>query len=142
MTLNELYAIADENNLEVYHFPLHPVKSMSVPGAIGIDVDSLKNSAEEKEALAHELGHCIKGAFYTGASPYELRSQKEYIADKWSVQNLVPFNKLLQALKKGINEVWELAEHFEVPETVIKKAAKLYESRLLTIGNIEEYECI
>ncbi|MDY3929137.1 MAG: hypothetical protein SOZ34_07235 [Clostridia bacterium] len=45
-------------------------------------------------------------------------------------------------MKKGINEVWELAEHFEVPETVIKKAAKLYESRLLTIGNIEEYECI
>ena len=135
LTLTQLYTIADTNNIPVYHFPLYPLKSMSVPGAIGIDANQLKSHSEEKEQLAHELGHCIKNAFYTGNSPYELRAQKEYRADKWSIQHLIPFPKLLNALHNGITEIWELAEYFEVSENLIKKSLKLYESKLIYYRN-------
>ena len=131
MTLNQLYNIADKNNISVYHFPLSPVKSMSVPGNIGIDVNQVETLAEEKESFAHELGHCMKNAFYTGKSSYELRSQKEYRADKWAVQTLLPYNELLIALKKGITEIWEIAEYFDVTENIVKKALKIYESKLI-----------
>ena len=81
MTLAQLYNIADQNAVAVYHFPLRYVKSMSVPGNIGIDADQIETETEEQSLLAHELGHCIKYAFYTGSSSLELRAQKEYRAN-------------------------------------------------------------
>lgn len=105
MTLNNLYDIAEENDISVYDFQLNPIKSMSVPGAIGMDTKQIEDSREEKACLAHELGHCMRGAFYTGISSLELREHHEYRADKWVIQNLIPFDKLLNALKQGINEI-------------------------------------
>ncbi len=133
MTLHELYAIADNNDIDVYHFDLNPIRSMSVPGAIGIDTNLIENTAEEKEQLAHELGHCILGAFYTGTSSYELKEQKEYRADKWAIKKLIPFEELAEALQNGITEPWQLAEYFNVPQSLINKATKLYESKLLEL---------
>ena len=131
ITLNNLYDIAEENDISVYDFELNPIKSMSVPGAIGMDTKQIEDSREEKARLAHELGHCMRGAFYTGISPLELREQHEYRADKWVIQNLVPFDKLLNALKQGITEIWSLAEYFDITEDYIKKALTLYEEKLL-----------
>ena len=138
LTLTQLYDIADKNNIPVYNYPLNPIKSMSVPGAIGIDCKKTKSETEEKEQLAHELGHCLTNSFYTGTSPYELRAQKEYRADKWAVKTLIPYDKLLNALKHNITEIWELAEFFDVSEDLIKKALKLYESKLIYYRNQPE----
>lgn len=131
MTLNALYDIAEKNNICVYHFDLSPIESMSVPGYIGIDADLIQNTTDEKEKLAHELGHCIRGAFYTGSSPYELRTQKEYRATKWEIQTLIPFREFYTALDAGITTPWELAEYFEVPEKLIHSALKLYEAKII-----------
>lgn len=131
MTLTQLYDIADTNNVAVYHFPLYPLKSVSVPCSIGIDTDQIHSLKEEKEQLAHELGHCIRYAFYTGKSPYEVRAQKEYKANKWAIQKLVPYDMLINALKHNITELWELAEFFDVSEDLIKKAFTLYEDKLI-----------
>ena len=109
---------------------------MSVPGAIGIDANFVKTNTDEKEQLAHELGHCMLGAFYTGSSPLELRAQKEYRANKWAIEKLIPFAELFEACKNGIIEIWDLAEYFEVSETFVKNAFTLYESRF-----IEFQEC-
>ena len=131
MTLNALYDIADKNNICVYHFDLAPIESMSTPGHIGIDADLIQDVADEKEKLAHELGHCIRGAFYTGNSPYELRTQKEYRATKWEIQTLIPFREFCTALDAGITSPWELAEYFEVPEKLIHSALTLYEAKII-----------
>lgn len=133
MTLIQLYDIADQNNIAVYHFPLYPLKSVSVPGTIGIDADQVETTAEEKNLLAHELGHCIKYAFYTGISPLELRAQKEYRANKWAVETLIPFDELSDALENGITETWELAEYFNIGEHMIVFAFQLYEENLLRL---------
>ncbi len=133
ITLNNLYDLAEENNITVYDFQLCPIKSMSVPGAIGLDTQIIKNTVEEKACLAHELAHCVQSAFYTGTSPFELRERHEYRADKWVIQKLIPFDRLLDALNKGITTVWELAEYFEITEDYIKKALKLYEEELMLL---------
>ena len=130
LTLNELYKIADINKIAVYHFPLSPLKSMAVPNAIGIDVTTIHSPREEREHLAHELGHCIKYAFYTGSSDYELKSQKEYRATKWAITHLIPLPLLVKAMKRGISTKWELAEHFDVSEELIESALVLYEEKL------------
>lgn len=131
LTLTDLYDIADSNNVSVYHFPLYPLKSISTPGNIGIDVDQIKTSIDEKEHLAHELGHCMKYAFYTGSSPYELRSQKEYRANKWAIEHLVPYHLLVTTIKNGLVSSWELSEYFGVSESFMKKALDFYSNKLM-----------
>lgn len=131
MHINDLYDIADRNNISVFHFPLGPaIKSMSVPGAIGIDADCIETTSEEQTKLAHELGHCMTGSFYTGSSPYELRSQKEYRANKWAVHTLIPFDELVEALENDITESWELAEYFNTSQDFIIFMLKFYENKL------------
>lgn len=130
MTLNDLYSIADTNDIPVYHFPLSPLKSMAVPNVIAIDVTAIDTAREEKEHLAHELGHCMKYAFYTGTSPHELKSQKEYRATKWAIKTLIPLVALNKAIKDGIATKWELAEYFDVSEELVESALQLYEEKM------------
>lgn len=47
-------------------------------------------------------------------------SRTEYRALKWAAQWLLPLDKLMRALKQGIVEVCELAEHFDVTEDMVK----------------------
>ena len=131
MKINELYDKADRNNIAVHYFHMNGIISMSLPNHIAIDVDAIENTAEEKIHLAHELGHCVRGAFYRQNSPYDLKSRHEYKADKWAVKKLVPFDELKEALEIGITERFELAEYFEVTEQFIEKALKMYEDKLI-----------
>ena len=55
MNLNQLYNIADNNNIQVYHYELNPIKSMCVPGAIAIDTNIVKTNTEEKEQQILQL---------------------------------------------------------------------------------------
>ena len=82
--------------------------------------------AQRKVHLAHEIGHCMTGAFYRPYSPLESRSRCEYKANKWMIERLLPKKDLLEAFEKGIVEVWELAEHFDVPEETVRFACYEY----------------
>lgn len=89
---------------------------------IGIDHRAIKTEREERQYLAHDIGHCIRGAFYNPYSPYSLISQQEYRADKEAVKMLVPEEEFFLAIKSGISEIWQLCEYFDVDEKYIKKA--------------------
>lgn len=138
VNLINLYELADENGIEIHHFPTRQVISMSCEGNIAINCDKVETTVQEKEILAHELGHCITGAFYYGHSPYELKAQKEYKANKWAVHTLIPYGDLVDALINGITERWSLAEYFGVTEKMIDMACKYYEDRLIYLRNPEE----
>ena len=125
MTLYELYNIADENNVDVYHYPLAPIKSLSVPNTIGIDINQIETLSEEKECLAHELGHCMTGSFYR-VNTLETRGRMEERANRWAYKKVLPLSELREARRCGITEMWELAEYFELPEAFIKKALCYY----------------
>lgn len=123
----ELYEIAEENNIEIFCGNIPETKSMAVPGAICLDAGLVYSGAEERTHCAHELGHCIKGAFYTRDDPPYIKQRMENRADKWAIKKLVPKDELEQAVKHGYTEIWQLAEYFDVMEELMVKAVCWYQ---------------
>lgn len=126
-----LYRQAESRGIPVYHLPLKLVGSLSVMDAdgqcyIGMDVQHRLSDAEQRVRLAHELGHCLTGSFYTRSGSCELRRSCELRADRYAVRELIPEAELSQALRQGVTEPWELAELFGVDEPTVQKALCLY----------------
>lgn len=68
-SLNELYAIAKEKGITVLSAdcPECGAISMRSPSGkcyIGMDYSVIENEQQERQYLAHEIGHCESGAFY------------------------------------------------------------------------------
>lgn len=129
MNTTQLYNFAEKNNVQIYSFRLDGHKALSVPledgvCAVAMDVRRMSQT-DEKEALAHELGHCMTGTFYTSASPMVTRARCETKARKWAVRHLVS-ERQLRRLVSGGNEVWEIAEILDVDEKTVVDAVNLY----------------
>lgn len=124
MTTNDLYDLAEANDICVYDFRLEGRKALAVPGAIALDTQRM-TARDEKLILAHEIGHCMTHTFYTAATPNVTLSRCETRAMKWAVKRLVDENRLRAALARGY-ELWELADLFEVDEITIEQAINLY----------------
>lgn len=130
LELSDLYSIAEAKAIKVDCFSLDRFQSLSIQDSagryyIGIDPMQLESVAEEKVKLAHELGHCITGSFYNKDSPLDVRTKHEHRANRWAVQKIVPKVKLEAFLKEGL-ERWELAEQFNVTESFIELAIRMY----------------
>lgn len=97
--------------------------------AIALDPTKIRSEADEAVKLSHELGHCVYGGFYNKYTPFDVRAQHENKANAWAVHRLIPWAKLKQAVKSGIAEVWELAEHFDVTEDFMRWAIAYYTER-------------
>ena len=131
MNLNDLYNYAINEDIVVFDHKAPVTISVSIMTDtgncyIGIDYNAIKSEVQERERLAHEVGHCVRGAFYNRYSLLDLKSKHEYRADKWAIERLLPKEEMAEAFEYGIVEVWELAEYFEVSEEFIKKAAYIY----------------
>lgn len=131
MTLNGLYDLAEEEGITIANFSLSRREALSTMDSdgdcyIAIDPHKVASMADEKTKLAHEIGHCVTGAFYNVFSPYDSRQRHENRADKWAIKKLIPEDKLERAVSKGYTEVWELAELFCVTEDFMRKAVSLY----------------
>ena len=98
---------------------------------VAIDPARIRDEADGRAKLAHELGHCVTGAFYNRYSDYDNRQRHENKADKWAVCAIVTEDELDEAVAEGCVTLWELAEHFGVPEPFMKKAVCWY-----TYGNL------
>ena len=97
--LQDLYRTADRLGLQVCCFPLHNSPAISSPdGCIGLDKEKLPTSAEELACLAHEMGHCVTGGFYTMESSMIQRARCEQRAERWAIRRLVPLPELKRAL--------------------------------------------
>ena len=133
MTLLQLYKIALDNDILVDNFNTKEIESFSMPNIVVLNEEKLHTNKNIKVHLAHELGHCQTGSFYN-INTLETRERMEHRANKWAIKNLIPFSALINALKSGITERWELAEHFDVTEDFINKAINLYEDKLLELN--------
>lgn len=132
MRLEELYDIAENEGIDIYAVALPITESVSIMDDdlycyIGIDYDLIKSSADEKRKLAHEIGHCVKGAFYNRYSKLDLISKHEYSADKWACENLLP----KQEFQQGYVEIWQISEYFDVPEELVKKAMWIHFDKVI-----------
>ena len=90
-SLDSLYELAEDEEIEIYAFDLPltgSVSTMEPDGTcyIGIDPFSIDSRSEEAVCLAHELGHCITGSFYNVYAVCDLRAKHERRADKWAIK--------------------------------------------------------
>lgn len=130
-TLNELYNLAENESITVVAFSLQKREALSMMDSEGqcyvaIDPHKIASCAEEKSKLAHELGHCMTGAFYNVYSPCDSRQRHENRADRWAIKKLIPKDELERAVANGYTELWELADLFNVTEDIMRKAVSLY----------------
>ena len=132
--LTSLYTTAHNENILTTMFPLNSISSMIIYDeenvAIGIN-SSINSTIQETICLAHELGHYFTGTYYEVYSPLQIRGQAENRADAWMVKRLVPISLLVPALRSGIIKIYDLAEYFNVTESVIKKAIEIYQQKEL-----------
>lgn len=103
------------------------MKGIALPtGNIGLDLDKINNSTEEKEILAHEESHILGGYFYNIYSEVSLKQQQEYRANVLTIKRLIPQSELIEAIHSGFTEHWELAEYFEVSNQFMLSAMEYY----------------
>ena len=131
MEIPVLYALAQQQNIPVYRFPLPKTGSMSLMDeqgrcCIGMDEGVRDGGAQERVHLSHELGHCVTGSFYNRYAAVDCRQRHENQANRWAIQTLIPVDDLDEAVAEGCTEVWELAERFGVTEDFMRKAVCLY----------------
>jgi hypothetical protein len=139
MTLNELYAFAEQQNHDVIPYDLGPRAAMSIQMGgrcyIGIDPLKLSSVADEKTKLGHELGHCETGSFYNQYSPFDVKQKHENRAYKWEIRKLIPEQELNSAVAAGHTAPWDLAEYFGVNEDFMRMAMCYYRHGTLKYRN-------
>lgn len=131
-----LYQLAERQDIPVVRYPMPENGSMSIQTAdgrcfIGLDGSTTDGGTCERVHLAHELGHCLTGSFYSPHTRVDSRKRHENRADKAAVELLVPVQALDNAVAAGLTELWELAECFGVTEDFMRKAVCYY-----THGNV------
>ena len=141
METRDLYQYAKKKQIEVLDYSMPYCGSMSVMDEsgkcfIGIDEAVMDGDAVEKVHLAHELGHCETGSFYSIHTAVDSRQRHENRADKWAIQHLITERALNEAVADGCTEIWELAERFGVTEQFMRKAVCYY-----VHGNVAEDLC-
>lgn len=105
MKLNELYNIAEKENIKIYDWQIEDVDGMYLNyqniNAIALNYDRLGTYIDEKCTLAEELGHYYMDATYpANTNDAVLIAKQEYRAKKWSYYALIPFENLKSAILK------------------------------------------
>lgn len=133
MELDELYNIASEQNVKVMDFALPENTAVTIELCdgcfVGVNPDVFTSKRAEKVVIAHELAHVVTGSLYSIDCNSIERIKKEAKAEKWTVEKLVPLEKLKTAVKNGHCDVYSLAEYFEVTEDFMFKALLYYQNK-------------
>ena len=131
MSTDEMYDLAKAHGHIVVAADLPNIGSASYPDGdiciIGLDRNL--HGTEERERIAHEVGHCETATFYTIHADAITRAKCEYRANKWAYCRLVPFDDLVQAYRSGINTVWDLADHFGISCETMAKILETYSTQ-------------
>ena len=126
-------------DITVAECPLRSMRCLSLQNGriVGINTARFDSSAEVRTALIHEDGHFASGAFYLPYSPYQLKAQAEYRADKAAVLKHIPYPELAARLRRG-DTLADAAEYFCVTEDFLRKAYALYRDMGYSFGAEEK----
>ena len=127
----ELYSSLEEQGVTVFACSMKGTSAAisSSDGFIGLDYNRIHNQQEEATVLIHEEGHFSSGAFYVPYSPYQIKAQAEYRADKAAALKRVPLRALVADMRCGLS-IWEIAEHFNVTPAFIWRAYTIYRDHM------------
>lgn len=130
MNVETVYKKINDNNIKIFHYGLPGIKSVSIETenkyGIFINHKEIKNSEEEFCVAAHEYGHCVSGATHKLYSPFDIISRHEYRADRRSVIDFLPIDKIKDAIECGCRTPYDFSKHLDVPEQFIIKAFEHY----------------
>lgn len=128
----DLFNLAEQRDIliDTVKIPLNKSVSICYNGRefILLDEKVRTDSAEERVHLAHEIGHCLTGAYYAIGADKTVRRKAEKRAKAWSIVNLLPKDEFCGLLQKGYNE-WDIAEEFNVTVDVVREAYNFYFDR-------------
>ncbi len=132
METNRLYNIAEKSGVAIDRVSLPANKSLSVniEGRMFVALDCELRGASERVCLAHELGHCETASFYNIYSPLDIRGKHERRADNWAIKRLVPKSRYLSAIRLGYDNIFSLAEYFDVTAEFMQKAVNFYSNTI------------
>ena len=128
--LEKLYDIVDKENISIFEndwsSTLARIFEIDENYVIALAKKNIENSLQEKEILAEELGHYYCNAlYYLNDSPTQ-KAKCEYRAKKWAYSILVPLQTLKQRLSDGINNIYDLAEYFNLEPTYMTECLNFY----------------
>ena len=109
MTEKTLERYAEARKIAIYRLPLTECGSLAIDcgherSAVGLDNSRRMSSAESVTRLAHELGHCCTGSFYTKSSAAD-------------------------SVERNEARAWALAELFGVTEDMVRRALAYYAAK-------------
>ena len=93
--------------------------SRQTPDVIYINVNGALPLRLKFSTLAHELGHLRTMTIGTAG-------QIEHRANKYAVNRIIPWKRLIDAYSKGYETVHDLAEFFGVDEKFMRMALHIY----------------
>lgn len=126
-----LLKMAEEQGIKVEYWDFRPPleavywRLPGLPPVIGLTNSLFENRPHFRCVLAEEIGHHFTTSGMAIPKTYFryrdrlVVSKSEYRAMKWAAQHLIPFDKLREAVRYGIYERWELAEYFDVTESMV-----------------------
>ena len=130
MNIDEVYAKIQNNGIEVIHFGLPNIKSVSVEAdsryGIFINHNEIENSDEEFIVATHEYGHCMTGSTHPPYSPLDIISKHEYRADRRAILDFLPIDRIKSAIEDGCRYAYEFSEYLDLPEQFVIKAFQHY----------------
>lgn len=126
MNIDKVYEKIQDNSIEVMHFGLPNIKSVSVEAdnkyGIFINHKEIEDSDEEFLVVTHEYGHCMTGSTHPPYSPLDIIAKHEYKADRKAILDFLPIDKIKSAIKVGCRSAYEFSEFLDVPEQFVIKA--------------------
>lgn len=130
METNKLYTLAECHGITVDRYPLpeNLSASLKVNSRLYVALDREISGADERVCLAHELGHCETMSFYNIYSPFDVREKHERRANLWAINNLIPKKQFEHAVRRGYDNVYSLAEYFDVTVSFMQKAIDYYKT--------------
>lgn len=124
--LSDFYNYCEQNDVGVIVFDRLPAKAVTIRYNdhmdVGLNPRLLMTTRLLRGAAYHESGHLHTGCLHKVDSPYELVERMEYRANADSVQRFLPMEELMDAMRNGYSEPWQLAEYFDLPQSDIEKA--------------------
>lgn len=126
MELIDLENIANKEKINIVNFKMRKNKARIIDKFIFMNYTDIDTYTEEKCLLAEELGHYYYDAYYTLSSSKSEIERQEYKANKWKSLACVPLNSILSCFKKGIYNLFDIAEELNVEPNMVKFAYKYY----------------
>lgn len=131
MNILDLFLIADKEHIPVDFIRMGYARSVSIQDKdrkcyIGLDLTTFEGSVDMKMNFAHELGHCLKGGFYTKKDDAIQRKKAEAKADAWAFEHLLPKEKLIPRIREIDSNIPDIADHFGVSVDFLQAAIEHY----------------